>query len=123
MTGEIGAIIESFAGEPEVHDPVRGRVKGAAAFERFAAQTNAWLAERDAIVQDVGFIVTPRRRVEEGVLHLDGGVALAVAAASDHDEDGRLAEIRIYFSTWPLTGVRAIRPPLLQPDPDLRVDD
>ena len=34
MTGEIGAIIDSFAGEPEVPHPVRGRIKGAAAFER-----------------------------------------------------------------------------------------
>jgi len=37
MTGEIGALVESFAGEPEVHHPIRGRVKGVAAFERFVA--------------------------------------------------------------------------------------
>jgi hypothetical protein len=125
MTGEIDAIIGSFASEPEVHDPVRGRVKGAAAFARFAADTNAWLAEREAIVEDVGFIVTPRRRVEEVVLHLDGGagrIALPVAAASDDAETGGVQEIRLYFSTVPLTGGRANRPPLLQPDPGLRVD-
>jgi hypothetical protein len=125
MTEEIDAIVGSFAGEPEVHHPVRGRVKGAAAFERFARDTSAWLAERDAIVEDVGFIVTPRRRIEEVVLHLDGDagrIALPVAAASEHDEDG-IKEIRIYFSTWPLTGGHAIRPPLLQPEPGLHVPD
>jgi hypothetical protein len=122
MTGEIGAIIESFAGEPEVHHPIRGRVKGAAAFERFAGETNAWLAERDVEVEDVSFIITPRRRIEEVVLHVDGHdgrVRLPVAVAAELDGDAGLTELRIYFSGWALTGGHAIRPPLLQPDPDL----
>ena len=29
----------------------------------------------------------------------------------------------MYFSSWPLTGRHANRPPLLQPDPELRVPD
>jgi hypothetical protein len=29
ITGEPAALINSFAGEPELHDPVRGRIKGA----------------------------------------------------------------------------------------------
>ena len=122
MTGEIGAIIASFAGEPEVHHPVRGRIRGGAAFERFADEMNAWLADREAIVEDVNFILTPRRRVEEVLLHL-GRIALPVAVAAERDEDGGLMEMRIYFSTWPLTGAHAIRPPLLQPDPDVREPD
>ena len=125
MTGEIGAIIESFAGEPEVHHPVRGRIKGAATFERYAGETNAWLAERDVIVEDVNFIITDRRRVEEVVLHLDGDdgrFELPVAVAADRREEG-LTELRVYFSTWPMTGGHAIRPPLLQPEPGLREPD
>jgi SnoaL-like domain len=31
LTGETDALIDSFAGEPQLHDPVRGRVKGALA--------------------------------------------------------------------------------------------
>jgi SnoaL-like domain len=126
MTGEIDAIIESFAGEPEVHHPVRGRVKGAAAFERYAGETNVWLAEREVDVEDVDFIITPRRRVEEVILHIDGDdgrIEVPVAVAADRAEDGGLTELRIYFSSWPLTGGHAIRPPLLQPDPDLHVPD
>jgi SnoaL-like domain len=122
MTGEIDALIKSFAGEPEVHHPVRGRVKGAAAFERYAGETNLWLAERDVDVEDVNFILTPRGRIEEVVLHLNGRIELPVAVAADRDEDG-ITELRVYFSTWPLTGGHAIRPPLLQPDPDLREPD
>jgi hypothetical protein len=118
MTGETGALVESFAAEPEVHHPVRGRVKGVAAFERFVGETEAWLAERAASVTDVDFVLTPRRGVEELVLHLDGNggrIELPVAVASDHDDHGRITEQRLYFSTWPLTGRHANRPPLLQP--------
>ncbi len=51
MAGETDALVRSFAGEPELHHPVRGRVKGARAFEAFVAQTNEWLAERNASVR------------------------------------------------------------------------
>jgi hypothetical protein len=124
MTGETKALIDSFAGEPEVHHPVRGRIKGAAAFERFAIETNAWLAGLDATVADIDFVLTPRRGIEELVLEVDGDqgrVELPVAVASDHDERGLIVEQRLYFSSWPLTGRHAMRPPLLQPDPDLDV--
>jgi hypothetical protein len=126
MTGEIDALIGSFADEPELHHPIRGRVKGAAAFRRFAADTKTWITERNVIVEDVNFVVTPRRGIEELVLHLDGDdgrIDLPLALVADRDEDARIVELRIYFSTWPLTGGHAIRPPLLQPDPDLHASD
>ena len=37
LSGENRALIGSFAGEPELHHPGFGRVKGEAAFERFIA--------------------------------------------------------------------------------------
>lgn len=126
MAGETDALIRSFAGEPELHHPVRGRVKGARAFERFVVETNIWLAERNAAFDDVDLVVTELRTVEEVVLRLDGDdgrVELPVAIAADRDADARLVELRIYFSTWPLTGGHAIRPPLLQPDPDVHEAD
>lgn len=60
------------------------------------------------------------------MLHLDGEagrVDLPVAIVADREPDGRIDELRIYFSTWPLTGRHANRPPLLQPDPELRESD
>ena len=48
-SGETDALVRSFAGEPELHHPVRGRVKGRRAFERFVAETNAWLTARNAV--------------------------------------------------------------------------
>jgi SnoaL-like domain len=126
MTGETGALVESFAGAPELHHPVRGRVKGVAAFERFVSELRTWLAEHSATAEDVDFVLTPGCGVEELILHLDtdnGRSELPVAVASDHDERGRIVEQRIYFSSWPLTGGHAIRPPVLQPRPGLDEPD
>lgn len=126
MAGEIDALTRSFAGEPELHHPVRGRVRGARAFAEFAAETRAWLEERDATIEDVDVIITESRGVEEVLLHLGGEagqVDLPVAIVADRQPDRRIDELRIYFSSWPLTGRHANRPPLLQPDRELREPD
>jgi hypothetical protein len=125
-SGETEALVGSFAGEPELHHPVRGRVKGRRAFERFVAETNAWLTARNVAGGDVERIGTPRRGIEETVLTFDGDhgrVELPIAIAADRDEDARIIELRIYYSTWPFTGRHANRPPLMQPDPDLQEPD
>jgi hypothetical protein len=126
MTGEIDALLESFSGVPEVHHPVRGRIKGENAFRRFVTDTTSWLAERNVEVESVNFLLTQPRGVEEVVLHLDsdgGRIGLPFALAADHDADERIIELRLYFSTWPLTGRHANRPPLLQPTLDLHEPD
>ncbi|MGB0094745.1 MAG: hypothetical protein WBP81_19700 [Solirubrobacteraceae bacterium] len=125
-SGETDALVRSFAGEPELHHPIRGRVKGRRAFERFVTETNAWLTARNAVGGHVERIITPRRGIEETVLRLDGDkgrIELPIAFVADRDEDGRTIELRVYYSTWPLTGRHANRPPLLQPDPDLQEPD
>ncbi len=126
LTGETDALIQSFAGEPEVHYPVRGRVKGERAFAAYAAATKAWLEEREDSIEDIGLLRTERRSVGEAILHLggqDGRVDLPVAIVADQRSDGRIEEVRIYYSSWPLNGRHVHRPPLLQPDPDLRESD
>jgi hypothetical protein len=120
LTGETGALVESFASEPELHHPVRGRIKGAAAFARFVEETRSWLQERGATAEDLEFTIVRGRGVEESVLHM-GDVHLPVAIASDKDERGRIVEQRMYFSGWPLTGRHALRPPVLQPAGGLRM--
>ena len=126
MAGEPDALVESFAGEPELYDPVRGRVKGKRAFRAFVTETSAWLARRNVSVEDVDHVITGPSGFEEVVLHLDGEtgrVDLPVAIVADRKADRRIEELRIYFSTWQLTGRHANRPPLLQPDPKLRGPD
>jgi SnoaL-like domain len=126
IAGEPDALVESFAGEPELYDPVRGRIKGTRAFEAFVTEMNAWLARRNVSVEDVEHVVTERRGFEEVILHLDGEtgrVDLPFALVADRHSDGRIDELRIYYSSWPLTGRHANRPPLLQADPELRESD
>src|SRR5829696_2696376 len=64
--------------------------------------------------------------VEEVVLNLladDGGrVELPVAVVSDRNPDRTVKVIRVYHSTWPLTGEHRVRPPLLPADPNLHVE-
>jgi SnoaL-like domain len=126
MAGEPDPLVESFAEEPEVHDPVRGRIKGVAAFRAFVTESSAWLRQHRASVEDVDHVILDRRGFEEVVLHLDtdhGTVSLPVAVVADRRLDGRIEEVRVYFTSQPLTGRRANRPPLLQPDPGLRTSD
>jgi SnoaL-like protein len=126
IAGEFDAMVESFAGEPEVHHPVRGRIRGTRAFVTLVNETNAWLRQHHASIEDVERVVATRHGLEEVVLHLETEtrrVDLPVAIVADKQSDGRLNELRIYFSSWPLTGHHAIRPPLLQPDPELRGSD
>ncbi|HEY1774617.1 MAG TPA: nuclear transport factor 2 family protein [Solirubrobacteraceae bacterium] len=126
MAGEPGALVESFAAEPELYDPVRGRVKGRRAFEAFVRDMNDWIARRNVTVENVAHVVTGRRGFEEVLLHLDGEtgrVDLPLAIVADREDDGHIDELRIYFSTWALTRRHVSRPPLLQPDPELRAPD
>ena len=126
VSGEVDALVESFSGVPEVHHPVRGRIKGEGAFRRFVTDMTVWLAARNVEVEHVNLLITDPRGVEEVVLHLDGDggrVGLPLALTADHDEDERIVELRLYFSSWPLTGRHANRPPLLQPDLGLHEPD
>jgi SnoaL-like protein len=126
MTGEPDALIKSFAGEPELYDPIRGRIKGTRAFEAFVTEQNAWLRQYNVSVENLEHVVTKRGGFGEVVLHLDGGtggVDLPVAIVSDRQADGRIDELRMYSSSWPLTGRHVNRPPLLQPDLELRAPD
>jgi hypothetical protein len=127
MTGEIGALVGSFAGEPELHHPIQGRVKGKRAFERYVSDTIAWLEELNISIEEIGHTIrTSHRSVGEGILHLEGGAApvdLPVAIVTDRRPNGRIDEIRMYYSPWPLTGRHANRPPVLQPDPALAEPD
>jgi hypothetical protein len=126
LAGEPDALVGSFAGEPELHDPVRGRVKGVRAFRAYVAEMAAWLEGSNAVVQEVELVVLRERGFDEVVLEVDGErggrVGLPFAIVADHPS-GSIEELRLYYSGRPLTGHGARRPPLLQRDPNLHPAD
>jgi hypothetical protein len=126
LTGETEALVRSFAGEPELHHPYRGRIKGRRAFERYVVETNAWLAALNCTIDDFNRVITPARGVEEALvtLEVDGRhVEWPVAIVAERDQDAHIVELRLYYSTWVLLGAHANRPPVLQPDPDAHAPD
>ena len=72
-------------------------------------------------------MILETRGFEEVVLHLDGDERARRRSRSRSSPTagptGGSSEVRIYYSSWPLTGRHANRPPVLQPDPDLRESD
>ena len=126
MADDPDALIESFAGEPELHDPERGRIRGARAFRAYATWMNGMLNRQNVSVENVSQVSTERGGFGEAVLHVDGErgqVALPVAMVAEKRADGRIIELRLYSSSWPLTGRHAHRPPLLQRDPELETPE
>ena len=127
LADEPDALVRSFAArQPVLDDPRVGYVKGTRELRAFASGTADWLRECDAVVENVALTRTPTRTVEEVVLNLltDDGrrVELPVAVVSDRNPDRTLKVIRVYHSTWPLTGEHRVRPPLLPADPNLHVE-
>ncbi len=71
-------------------------------------------------------VITEGREFEEVVLHLDGQtgrVEVPVAIVADRQADGRLIELRVYHSMWPVVGHHVHRPPMLQRAPELHASD
>src|SRR5215212_5862478 len=126
MANQPDALVRSFAAQPVLDDPRVGHVEGARELRAFVTGTAEWLRERDAVVENVALTRTPNRTVEEVVLNLlaDGGgrVELPVAIVTDRNPDRTLKVIRVYHSTWPLTGEHRVRPPLLPSDPNLHAE-
>jgi SnoaL-like domain len=123
VMGEVDALVGSFAGEPRLHHPLRGQIEGEYEFREFVADTERWLREHDATVEDVQRSVLTERGFEEVVVHLltgDRRIDLPHAMVADHTPEGRIEELRVYFATRPLTGHPTEREPLLRPDPELR---
>src|SRR5215213_2914424 len=127
LADEPDALVRSFAArQPVLDNPRVGHVEGARELRAFVTGTAEWLRERDAVVENVALTRTPNRTVEEVVLNLlaDGGgrVELPVAIVTDRNPDRTLKVIRVYHSTWPLTGEHRVRPPLLPSDPNLHAE-
>jgi hypothetical protein len=125
VAAELG---NAFPGGVWIDDPRAGRVEGRAAILNFIAESEAWLAVRNARVFAVATTSDGGRTVGEFDVELtDDGTTiilpLAVAIETTGDPDTRSVWIRIYHSHWPLLGHHIVRPPLLARDPSVRESD
>jgi hypothetical protein len=125
VEGRTEHLLALFSGEPIIDDPRAGRVAGKEAVSRFAGEMHTWLSGLEAGVLPLRVTRGPARSVAEIVLHLytDGErIELPVAVVVEGSTGG-LTEIRVYHSTWPLTGTHQVRPPMLASVPHLDLPD
>jgi hypothetical protein len=125
LTGETDALAGSFSGEPEVHDPTRGRIKGAGPFAAYVRDMNEWFGERNVSIEAVDRVLTRGVSIEEYLLHFGGETGdteVPVAIVADKT-GGRIDELRVYHTTLGLTGRHVNRQPLLQADPEVTESD
>jgi hypothetical protein len=116
--GDIQGLAGLFADAPRIDDPLHGRVAGDDDLQPYIVRAHRRLSDRFAEVRPVASTVTRTRAVEEVVLklyHEGRDIELPVALVGDLWGDG-LTAVRIYHSTWPLTGGHGVRPPLLKGD-------
>jgi hypothetical protein len=126
LAGELDALVGSFAGPPELHHPIRGRIRGVDAFARYVGEMNVWFSRDGAAVEDIDIVSRTTDGFEEVLLQLGaarGSVALPIGIVADKQSDGRIEEFRMYFSTWPADGDHMHRAPILQPDLSLQQSD
>lgn len=113
--GDTDGVRALFAGMPHIDAP-RTPPVGPAGLAPFVSGTREWLARLGADVRFVARTLTSPREVLE--LELDVTVdgrrtVLPMALVADLGHDGTLVSLRVYHSTWPLTGRHEVRPPIL----------
>jgi hypothetical protein len=125
ISGDMQSLAGLFADAPRIDDPLHGPVAGDDDLQPYIVRVHRWLSDRFADVQPVSRTLTRTIAVEEVVLRLyqDGrDIELPVALVGDLWGDGRTG-VRIYHSTWPLTGGHEVRPPLLKANERLVMPD
>lgn len=108
-----------------VDDPIFGRASGMPALERFIDDVAAWLRQHDAKYTRLSFTTGIDRDVTEGTLVLtfeSKTVDLPVAVVAERRRS-REVELRLYYSTQPIKGTKALRSPLVPDVPDLGLPD
>ncbi len=112
IDGDI-AVLAAFADKATIDSPLCGHQQP----PEFVAETRAWLSAHGRTSKTGERIVTPERVVHEFALcvSVDGtDKELPVMLVADIDAEAHIRDLRIYHSTWPLTGSHRVRSPLMQ---------
>ncbi len=116
LAGDSTGLIFLFGGPPKIDTPFEGNVEGSASLQRFVTDQKNWLGEREAEVENVALTETDSCVVAEIVLNLKHGekaIQLPVALVADI-AGCMVTWLRIYHSTWPLTGSHRVRGPFMK---------
>jgi hypothetical protein len=116
IAGDSTGLMFLFGGPPKIDTPVDGNVEGSASFQRFVIDQRKWLGAREAEVENIALTETDKCAVAEIVLNLkqeNEAIQLPVALVADI-AGGMVTWLRIYHSTWPLTGSHRVRGPLMK---------
>jgi hypothetical protein len=111
VDGDIG-VIAAFGPKATVDSPYGGKQQ----LPEFVAETHAWLERHRARFDHIATVETPQRVIHELNLRLaidDEQRELPVMLVADV-EDGCIRDLRVYHSTWPLSGSHLVRRPIMQ---------
>lgn len=118
LAGEPRGVLPGFSTRARVDSPLRGKQEPM----EWALDESAWLAAHEARGVVLGSAATERRVAHELTLWVTVGDTereLPVLLVADSDED-QIRDLRVYHSTWPLTGGHVVRGPLRESDPSSR---
>jgi hypothetical protein len=104
--------LASFHERATIDSPLGGRQDP----REFLTETRRWLEHHSARSEQVHTTTTPERVIHELTLYLDlDGLEteLPVMLVADAAGDS-IRDLRVYHSTWPITGKHAVRHPLMQ---------
>jgi hypothetical protein len=123
VSAQAEQLVRRLGDRATVDDPIFGRTTGMPALARYLEEVAAWLNKHDGAFDKVAFVTGSDRDVTEGTLSLtfEGRrvqVPLAVVAERRPERE---VEMRLYYSTKPIKGTRAVRSPLLPQDDEVAV--
>jgi hypothetical protein len=122
-TSQVDQLVKRLGDRATIDDPIFGRTSGMPTLQRYAEEVAAWLQKHDGAFEKAAFVTGSDRDVTEGVLSLtfDGRrVQVPVAVVAERRPE-REVELRLYYSTKPIKGTRAVRSPLLAQDDEVAV--
>ena len=123
VSAQADQLVRRLGDRATVDDPIFGRTTGMPALARYLEEVAAWLSKHRGAFDKVAFVTGSDRDVTEGTLSLtfEGRrvhVPLAVVAERRPERE---VEMRLYYSTKPIKGTRAVRSPLLPKDDEVAV--
>ena len=123
VSAQADQLVRRLGDRATVDDPIFGRTTGMPALARYLDEVADWLRKHDGAFDKVAFVTGSDRDVTEGTLALtfEGRrvkVPLAVVAQRRPERE---VEVRLYYSTRPIKGTRAVRSPLLPQDDEVAV--